>query len=232
MHRDIAMAITSDNSSPPSTSSESIQSKEVQLHDNGVLAGTAVANPNGAWQLMLNNLTEGSHIMTASSGGTTSNQWAVNVSAASGNEDWADIPEQVFGDHTFYVCKSGLILVIFDSKAPYSATKITTLNYKKVLAVGPHGSPSAVITEFGLLLPAPATRIKVNVAQKFRPYDISKITFFGDNNFVIPYVLSERDGDVGEHVYPIGIPVRLVRWTCRSYDGSPFNFSSISWSND
>jgi len=170
--------------------------------------------------------------MTASSGGTTSNQYAITVNATSGSEDWADVPKQVFGHHSFCVCKSGLIIIIFTASTSRFAPSIKTINQKKVLNVPSGGDTEYLSSEFGLLFPTPATRITVNVVQKFRPYGNSRITSFRDDNFISEHPLSDNDGAVGEHTFQIGVPVRLVRWTCWSYDGSPFNFSNISWSSD
>ena len=226
------MATTSDSSSPPLTSSESMHATQVQVHDNGVLAGTQVVNTDGTWQLLLNNLTQGSHIMTASSDGTTSNPWAVNVTAASGSEDWADVPAQLFPANTFYVCPSGLIIIIYNSSPTpnWEQTQIKTINGRKVLDAGNPPLPSTAL--FSLFFPVPAARITINVEQGFHPLSGSKMTFFSDNNFTTEHVLSDNDGLRGEHTYRLNGPVRLVRFEYLTFSATNPNMSSIRWSND
>jgi len=166
------MATTSDNSSPPSTPSESIQSKDVQLHDNGVLAGTAVANPNGAWQMTLNNLSEGSHIMTASSDGTVSNDWVVNVQARSGSENFENFPVQRLEDKHVYIGKSGLIICIMKATSNVTA-EILNVNQRKALVLTYSGEQPSTL-EF--VLPTEANRVTFGAAKTFTAW-MKDLTF-------------------------------------------------------
>lgn len=84
----------------------------VELYDDGDFTGHATTTSNNKWEYLLEDLTEGTHIMTAKSDGIESEPRIIQILASSGSEDWKGFEGRQLTTQQIYFGKSGLAFYV------------------------------------------------------------------------------------------------------------------------
>lgn len=134
----------------------------ITIYDNGKPVGDAAIGSNHTWSMTLNNLEEGTHVITAQQGiGVPSPSRTFNISSTT--EDWGSIPIGDLKASSPYFLSSGLIFHIgFSGQSVTPEFRIEMSAAQSVLSlIHEYNTQGAVIT---FLFPSTIPEMAIDVS--------------------------------------------------------------------